>query len=322
MSFHSFSVKMGFKVQHDVYEYERVNKRFRKQFCMILSNSFERNTLGEQYIWTELENHLKIELCREFLSNKNESFRNILAYFVETNDLEALYIINEVMGRLKGEYDKYLHWANIYKNDFQNVEYYHEEAIRMNSIIKKISQKLLENGIGYETIDGQLMKIENQFIHTHIIKDSIQLLQSHKFISVSEEFMQAHMHYKSGNNKDAIVNAAKAFESTMKVICSKLNYEFNSDRDTAGKLITILIDNDFIPTYLQDHLSGVQKSLGSGIPTVRNKIAHGEGENPIEISSSMVKYVLNLCATNIVFLINTYEEHVLKKEHDLQEITL
>jgi len=307
-------VKMGFKEQHDIYEYEKVDKHFRTQFTLILTNLIDIKTPSDENEWVALEQHLKIEFGKDYLSSETSSINRVLNYFQKTNDIEALYIINQVLQMLYNLKNKYLRYVKEGYNDgwnnFDEGGYYKSQAEKMEEIMNKISAKLLENGIGYEFINNQLVRFDNQYIHGEIVKDAIQLLQHHDFLNVSAEFMKAHEHYKSGDYKDAITNAGKAFESTMKIICSKLGYEFNSDRDTASKLINILIQNGFIPSYLQDHLSGIQKVLASGIPTVRNKVSHGEGDSPIVISPSMVKYILNLCATNIVFLVNTYEEKI------------
>lgn len=312
MSFHAFMVKMGFKEQHDIYEYEKVNEHFRRQFILILRNLFDRNTPNEENIWKELEQHLKVEFSKNSLVNEHTALDRVLKYFWQTNDMEALYIISQVLERLNNMKINNLKYANEgYSDGWNNFDeggYYKSQAEKMEEIMTQISSKLIENGIGYEFINNQLVRFDNQYIHGKIVKEAVQLLNQYEFRNVSTEFMKAHEHYKSGNYKDAITNAGKAFESTMKIICNKLGFEFNSDRDTASKLINILIQNGFIPSYLQDHLSGIQKVLASGIPTVRNKVSHGEGDSPIDISQSMVKYILNLCATNIVFLVNTYEE--------------
>ncbi|MGG0664870.1 hypothetical protein ABE042_12235 [Viridibacillus arvi] len=310
MSFHAFTVRMGFQEQHDIYEYEEINERFRTQFTLILRNAFDKNSSNDDSIWFELEQYLKVEFSKTLLANESTSLQSVLKYFWNANDIEALYIINKVLEVIKNLQNQYLNWEKegYGWNSYNDEEYYRIQAKQMENIVTQISSKLLENGIGYEFINNHLVRFDNQYIHGEIVKDAIQLLQHHEFNAVSAEFMKAHEHYKSGNNKDAITNAGKAFESTMKIICSKLGYKFNSDKDTASKLINNLIQNEFIPSYLQDHLSGVQKVLTSGIPTVRNKVSHGEGDIPIEIPSSMVRYILNLCATNIVFLVNAYEE--------------
>ena len=97
----------------------------------------------------------------------------------------------------------------------------------------RINGKLKENSLGYEIVENQLIRIDNQYIHNEVVKTAIQLLHEHQFHAVSDEFLKAHEHYKQGDYKDAIVNAGKAFESTMKTICSKNGYHYNAQRDTA-----------------------------------------------------------------------------------------
>ena len=52
---------------------------------------------------------------------------------------------------------------------------------------------------------------------------------------------------RKGDNKNAILEAGKAFESTMKIICDKQGYAYDKNKDTAQKLITILENNGFYP---------------------------------------------------------------------------
>lgn len=317
MSFHNFSVRMGFKEQHDIYEYGKVSEYFKRQFILIIRKEVKNNTPSENNLWLELSEDLKIEFSKTLLANENTALESILKYFWDTNDLESLYIVSRVLETLKNLQNQYIKWADegYGFNNYNDDEYYKSFAGKMGDIINLVNAKLFENGIGYEFINNQFVKIENQYIHSNIVKEAFQLLQHPDFTNVSKEFMKAHEHFKNDNNKDAITNAGKAFESTMKVICSNLEYDFDNNRDTASKLINILMMNEFIPSYLQDHLTGIQKVLVSGLPTLRNKVSHGEGDSPIEIPPSLVKYILNLCATNIVFLVNIYmEKEELKKK--------
>jgi len=54
---------------------------------------------------------------------------------------------------------------------------------------------------------------------------------------------------------------------------------------------------------MSNHLAGLRMTLESGVPTARNKTSgHGQGVTPIEVSEEFASYVLNLTASNIVFL--------------------
>ena len=97
------------------------------------------------------------------------------------------------------------------------------------------------------------------------------------------------------------VAAAKSFESTMKIICNANEWSYGKT-DTANKLITILTENGFIPSYHQSHLASIHSNLSSGIPTLRNQIASHGSPEIIEVPPEVVAYGLHLTASAIVLL--------------------
>ena len=121
--------------------------------------------------------------------------------------------------------------------------------------------------------------------------------------------MQAHEHYRKGNNKDAIVNAQNAFESTMKAICDQRGWDYGTERATASKIIDVLFKNNLIPSEMQSHFTALRSTLESGLPTVRNQPGqggHGQGSDVVEVPDYLAAYCLHLAATNIVLLIEAH----------------
>ncbi|MFJ2285329.1 STM4504/CBY_0614 family protein [Pseudomonas iridis] len=177
----------------------------------------------------------------------------------------------------------------------------HDYDRRVDSCIKELNGRFKEAGCGYEYIDGELVRIDSQLLHSEAVKPAIHFLNVKGFDAPRDEFLGAFVHYRHGRFKEALVNAAKAFESTMKIICD-LNGWLYAKTDTANKLITILADNGFIPSYHQSHLSALQSSLSSGIPTLRNQLASHGNSNIIEAPPEVVTYGLHLTASAIVLL--------------------
>ncbi|MEK4711198.1 STM4504/CBY_0614 family protein, partial [Bacillus sp. FSL R10-2780] len=177
------------------------------------------------------------------------------------------------------------------------------------SAIKEINYWFKDNNVGYEFTNGEIIRIDQTHMHEEVVKPAITLLFEEDFQGAAEEFLKAHSHYRKGDYKNALVEALKSFESTMKTICDKKGYTYNKGSDTAQKLITILFDNNLIPEYLRNHFSGLRNTLEAGLPTVRNKQAgHGQGTESIKVEPYFVEYAINLAATNIVFLIKAYKE--------------
>lgn len=173
-------------------------------------------------------------------------------------------------------------------------------------LIEEINKRFKENGIGYEIIGEQFIKKDEEFIYENSTKPAIALLVEVGFKGAEEEFFEAYEHYKNGKNKDAIASAAKSFESTLKSICNRKGWTFQG-KGTASSLINCISSNNLIPNYMQTHLTALRTTL-EGLPTLRNNNGgHGQGELTSEVPDYLVDYALNLCATNIVFLVNAYK---------------
>jgi len=95
----------------------------------------------------------------------------------------------------------------------------------------------------------------------------------------------------------------------MKAICEKQEWTYDQ-KNTAKKLINICFEKGLIPNYLQSQFSSIRSLLGSGVPTVRNKLGgHGQGVVDIQVNESIAAYALHLTASNIVFLAKLEEEN-------------
>lgn len=178
----------------------------------------------------------------------------------------------------------------------------------INEFISELNQRFKQHNLGYEFVDGEIIRIDNKLLHQQTVKPALKLLQDKQFLGADNEIRKAYEFRRNGDNSNVIIEANKAFESTMKSICDGLGYKYNPTKDTAKDLIKILGDNQFYPNYFNSHVAAVRATLESGLPTVRNKNAgHGQGATIVPIPDEYVEYALNLAATNIVFLVKIYE---------------
>lgn len=115
--------------------------------------------------------------------------------------------------------------------------------------------------------------------------------------------MKAHDHYRHGRHKEAITEALKAFESTMKAICDARQWSYPATA-TAKPLIDAALKNNLIPAPLANSFDNFRAAMESGLPTVRNKLSgHGQGAKPVTVPDYVAGYALNLAAANIVLLV-------------------
>lgn len=175
--------------------------------------------------------------------------------------------------------------------------------------ILNLNARFRQHNLGYELVNGQIIRKDSELLVQETIAPAFSLLRDKRFSSAEDEMQKAFRFRRDGENAEAILNAAKAFESVMKVICSEMGYEYDADKDTAKNLIAHLEKNAFYPPSLNNHITNIRTTLESALPTVRNKKSgHGAGTASTYISDAFADYALHLAATNIVFLVDLFNE--------------
>lgn len=186
-------------------------------------------------------------------------------------------------------------------------KYDYDSNGKVDKAIIELNFRFKQHGLGYEFVNGEIIRIDNTIIHEYIIKPALRLIYDEGFSGAEEEIRRAFEYRRKSDNKNAILEAEKAFESTMKTICDKKGYAYDKDKDAAQKLIKIFESNNFYPTYMSAHLTNLRTTLETGLPVIRNKNAgHGQGSSVINISDEFAEYALNLATTNIVLLVSIY----------------
>lgn len=201
--------------------------------------------------------------------------------------LSAVELICRLLENMVVRYD--------YRNDRDS------EANAKGAIVE-INARMRAAGLGYE-YDGEIIRVDSELVHAEAVKPALELLREKLYAGPEQEFRAAYEHYRNGKNKEAVTEAAKAFESTMKVILAKRGWA-HSATDTASKLIAALYGHKLIPDYWQNAMAGLRTLLESAIPTPRNKSsAHGQGVDMTTVPDYITGYVLHMTAATIVFLV-------------------
>jgi hypothetical protein len=291
--------KRNKKSNTSIFNYEDFPKSFRVQVIHIW-----RDSLGDpQYnsdsrvLWQVIHDSLSREYGVFNLSERgNDPFGKCQYFLQEEKSTEKILDIIEfsfrMIDRLVREYQ--------YKGKQMDIKQKPDEAI------EELNYRFQEHGIGYQYISGQIVRVDSNYIFKEAVEPAVQLLFQEGFEGASEEYLKAHEHFRKGNDKEAVTEALKAFESVMKTICKRMKWKVD-EKATAAPLIKALFENELLPISLQNQLTSVRASL-EGLATVRNKnTGHGQGENSIKIPRHLVAYSLHLCATNIVFLIDSYK---------------
>ena len=288
-----------------IYKYDELPQPLRVQIAHILRDTISEIKYGPnpkhigvgriEEMWRLIHNAVAKERGEFVLGNKKQhkGYHDLCASFLlQESDFDQVMSLVEIAFEFM---------------DMRLMERWNfPDRRRIDGAIAELNQRFQEHAVGYQYRAGRIVKVDSQYLHAETVESAVSLLHDAGFKGPSEEFMKAHEHYRKGNNKEAIVSANNAFESTMKAICDKRGWSYDKDRATANALIATLFGNNLIPSSMQSHFAGLRATLEGGLPTVRNRMAgagHGQGAELVDVPKHIVSYALHLAATNIVFLI-------------------
>lgn len=282
----------------DVYVYNSLPNPLRVQIIHIWND-----TLGDALYHDKVVQAYKFivdTLCREYGVFKlpgapefgNRNYISELGNFLlQSKDIERTLDTIELSFRV---IDKFTRDWNYLRRD-------NASAIADNAI-NELNERLREHGVGYQFIGEEIVRVDSELIHSEVVKPALRLLNNKKFAGAQEEFLKAHEHYRHGNEKEALNECLKSFESLMKAICDKRQWAYKPN-STAKDLIEVCFSNGLIPSFWQTNLTSLRSILESSIPTGRNKLGgHGQGTNTTVVPSYLVAYMLHMTASVIVFL--------------------
>jgi hypothetical protein len=172
--------------------------------------------------------------------------------------------------------------------------------------IEELNHRFREHGVGYQFVEGELVRLDSQYVHAEVMKPAMALLQRASFQGASDEFMGAHEHYRKGRHKEAIAEGLKAFESVLLTVCQLRGWSYGASA-TAGRLIETVFANGLIPADLKGHFTALPSLVQSGLPSLRNKHGgHGQGATTVAVPAYLAAYALHLAAANIVLVVEAH----------------
>lgn len=288
----------------DVYTYDALPQPLKVQIIHIWKDALgDESEYHDSYRGTARAYKFIVDtLCREYglfalpSSQRRYGDRNFLSelgsYLLEEKDVEqvldAVELSFRYIDKLTRKYE-YLHKQNA--------------SQAADDAIEELNERFKEHGVGFQFIDGEIIRVDSQLVHAEVVKPALVLLNGKGFAGAQVEFLKAYEHYRHGNLKEALTEALKAFESVMKIICAKRQWTHQPNA-TSKQLLDVLFQNGLIPTFWEQHFSALRSSLESGVPTARNRLGgHGQGATVTAVPAFLVSYVLHLTASAIVFLV-------------------
>jgi hypothetical protein len=287
----------------DVYEYARIPQPLRVQIAHILRDLFGRPLGSDKNRCIAAFTQIEQCLCREYglfkfpskANNYDEHAQERVIHFLLTEpNHERILDVVEISFQLL---------SLLLKSHFEWQRWVPQE--KFDEAIEELNARFREHGIGYQFESGEIIRVDSQLIHAEVVKPALALLTAPEYAGANAEFLKAFEHYRKGDIKECLNECLKAFESTMKAICTKRNWAFKPT-DAAKELIDVCLKNSLIPPLIQSHIGGVRAALESGIPTIRNRLSgHGQGAQVVDVPLHYASYMLHLTATTIQFLVES-----------------
>lgn len=286
----------------DVYSYDVIPATLRNQLVFVMSDivgSVSRTAMLSLFIYSDIAR----TLAREWGVIRLVASAGTLGYDQEV--IRAIrevenpdYVLDIIDLALQLVYEKI---------DDDGFDSKAKKMERLESSIEELNFRFKESGIGYECANYQMMRIDSQLIHSEVVKPAISLLSEPGFEGAHDEFLVAHEHFRHRRYKEALNEALKAFESTIKVIAGARSWQIKKG-DTANKLVKACMDNGLFPPYYESHLSALTNLLVGGVPGIRNAEAgHGQGAVVKDIDPHTVAYTLHMTASAIVLFVQSYQ---------------
>lgn len=282
----------------DIFVYDQIPTGLRVQLIQILGEAIGGTYRGRA---NEVYDKISRILCREFSvfsldSGAKNSQESIFLYISKENDHEMLLSAIEcAFTQIEINCCKYKYATDA------------DALITPSDAVCELNARFLEHGVGYQYQSGMIIRVDSNVLHSEAILPTLNLLREDIYSGANEEFLKAHEHYRHERHKECLVDALKSFESTMKAICTQRGWA-HSPTDTAKKLIEVCLRENLIPSFLQSEFTSLSSMLGSGVPTVRNKLGgHGQGTSPVQVPAYFARYAINTTASCILLLAEANE---------------
>ncbi|RDB32066.1 AbiJ-NTD4 domain-containing protein [Exiguobacterium sp. RIT594] len=318
-----------FPTSFDVLRYEVIPEKARIQIFQHFNNLIdELPSKNEPYVYRDaiFNNAMKDILLRrgvlDYVELLPSGVYSNVNYLNGDNNLSK---INALLSRVEKDFFLLLIFADekdyLLILDLIEILSYCVADLYLKSSSEKIDQAInnvfRKNGIGYELVKNQIIHKGNEVVHKEIIRPSLNFLSDSGYSGANEEMLQAFSEFRNNNFKGAIHNASKAFESTMKIIIEKNNWELinpnprqpvpSLNKATAHVLIATIANHSQVESFHSNALRNLRDTLQT-LANLRNShTGHGQGSVVTETYIRHCEFALHTAAANILYLIKTFD---------------
>jgi hypothetical protein len=286
----------------EVHAYAQIPSPLRVQIAHILRDLFGHKVTYDLNCCVEAFGEIEQTLCGEYglciLPTKPTDLTTtpdvrVIDFLLHEEDQEKVLDLVEVSFRLLSRLRLSPEWRSRVPQE------------KFDRAVNELNGRFREYGIGYQYENGQIVRVESQFIHVEVVKPALALLRAEGYAEANAEFLKALEHCRKGETKECLNECLKTFESTMKAICTKRKWAFKA-KDTAKELIDVCLKNGLTPPLIHSHIRSVRATLARGIPTIRNRLpGRGQEVQLMDVPPHYAGYMLHLTAATIQFLVES-----------------
>lgn len=286
----------------DVFQYEEVPQRLRVQIQQVLRDALGPHvTMGcyetaspnhNSETWCSIHKVICKEIGVHSLCHAETEGQEVIGFLGSCTAAQFVDIV-ELCVRV---IDRHIREWSSYDLSSHGIEQKPDEALA------EINYRFRQSGFGFQFHNGEAFRIDSEFLHEEVVKPALRILTQSGFDGARDEFLSAHRHYRNGDHEEAITEVAKAFESTLKIVCDQRRWEYDSG-SRATDLLKIVRSKELWPQHLDGSFDQLLATLASGLPKVRNgQGAHGQGSSVRATPPYIAAYALHLAAAKIVFV--------------------
>lgn len=168
-------------------------------------------------------------------------------------------------------------------------------AIRLNVLFETAE-------LPWRLFRGEVIKLDNGFVGAGDTQAALEKLAAGPFAGAAAEYGKALSELATGEAKDAIFEACKSLESTMKVLTGL-------EHLNADKLVKALTEQGYLDDLPESVRAGFGNAVLMCLPFLRNKLGgHGQGSDVVTVPETYGRLALQLGAALQNFLIAKYLE--------------
>lgn len=278
----------------DIFHYDALSSEcLRKLHFAVIDFIGSRHAFLQQYSGNDVtENYFKIVDCLRRVRGLKRLVEKAYKNFDEWDELEEYMTSGRDISHVFDAVELAAIYRRREKEKFQ----------------RDVNKAFFFEAAGYRLEGDEVIRLDSEFVHAEAVKPAIHLLSGADWEGASDEFFEAHDHFRHGRKEEAHVAALKSIESTMKIICDKKKWRYDPKSAAFKDLVKICFDSGLIPPFWDNMMTYLRCLLEASVPSGRNKLGgHGQGAQVREVPDYVTAFILHMTASAIVFLRQAFD---------------